>query len=220
MRIFLESASLTTLNTARDARVIDGAFVTPGALDRDAFGIDTTDQIAAIARRITAPVYAMAGAVVAEDLYTLGRDLAKLGEDVTVVLPCVEDGLQALRRLATEGVRTAAAFAVTPAQALLAAKSGATAVCIALETLDRAGHDAAGVVADTVALFERHALAADVIAVAGEQPRLAAAAMLAGADAIAVTPETLVALGQHPLTDRALDQMLGELSRRPRVRGT
>jgi transaldolase len=219
VRILLESASLAELVAAREAGVIDGAYVTPGALDRDAFGVDAHERITAIARQLTAPVYAIAGAVVAEDLYTVGRELGRVGEDLTVVLPCVEDGLVALRRLATEGVRTAAAFVVTPAQAVLATKRGATAVCVAMETLDRAGHDAAGAVADTVALFARHAVAADVIAIAGDHPRLAAAALAVGADAIAVTPDALQALGQHPLTDRAVDQMLGELSRRPRTRG-
>jgi transaldolase len=219
VRILLESASIAELVAARAAGTIDGAYVTPGALDRDAFGVDMQERIAAVARQLTAPVYAIAGAVVADDLYAIGRDLQRVGEDLTVVLPCVEDGLLALRRLATEGIRTAAAFVVTPAQAVLAAKSGATAVCLALEAVDRAGHDATRVVAETAALFERYAIGADVIAVAGDQPRLAAAAMAAGADAVAVSPDTLRALGQHPLTDRAVDQMLGELSRRPRMRG-
>jgi hypothetical protein len=44
--------------------------------------------------------------------------------------------------------------------------------------------------------------------------------MLAGADGITLSVSALRALAQHPLTDRALDQMLGELSRRPRPRLT
>jgi transaldolase len=218
VRLLLESASLATLPAAVEARLIDGAFVSPAALDRDAFGIEPVDQVAAVLRRVSVPVYAVAGAVVADDLYALGRDLARLDDSLTVVLPCVEDGLAALRQLAADGVRTAAAFVVTPAQALLAVKSGASAVVLAADVLAGAGHDAAPVIADTAALFARHGLPADLLVATGGQPRLAAEALAQGADAAIVHPDTLAALRSHPLTDRALDQMLGELSRRPRPR--
>lgn len=218
MKLLLESASLAALPAAVDARVIDGAFVSPSALDRDAYGIEPLDQVAAVLRRVAVPVYAVAGAVVADDLYALGRELAKLDDRLTVVLPCVEDGLSALRQLASDGVRTAAAFVVTPAQALLAVKSGASAVVLAADVLAGAGHEAAPVIADTMALFTRHGLPADLLVATGGQPRLAAEALAVGADAAIVDAATLAALHAHPLTDRALDQMLGELSRRPRPR--
>jgi transaldolase len=219
MRILLESASVSTLTAALSTGMVDGAFVSAAALDRDAYGVDPSEQIATIAKRVSPPIYAMVAAVVTDELYRLGREVARAVDDVIIVLPCVDDGLHALRQLATEGVRTAASLVTTPVQALLAAKSGAQAVCLAVETLDQAGHDATAVVRDTAALFQRHGVAADVIAVATDAPRLAAESLLAGADAVVVSPTTYRALLQHPLTDRALDQLLSDLSRRPRPRG-
>ncbi len=219
MKLLLESASVSTITAALATRTVDGAFVSAAALDRDAFGVDPGEHIATLARHVSPPLYATVAAVVSDELYRLGRDVARAVDDVILVLPCVEDGLHALRQLSTEGVRTAASLVTTPMQALLAAKSGAQAVCLALEALDHAGHDATAVVHDTAALFQRHGVAADVIAVATDSPRLAAEAMLAGADAIVVSPATHRALLQHPLTDRALDQLLSDLSRRPRPKG-
>ncbi len=220
MKLFLESASLADIPWALDSKLADGVYVTPGALDRDAFGIDPFQQVESIARRTSSPILAVAGAVAADDLYDVGRELARLGDHVVVVIPFVEDGMEALRRLTTEGVRAAANFIVTPAQALLAAKCGAVAVGIAADQLDQHGHDAFDAVHDTCALFERHAVAADVIAVASGSARIAAHGMQAGADGVTLTSAALRTLAQHPLTDRALDQMLGELSRRPRPRLT
>jgi transaldolase len=218
VRLLLESAALPTLSAAAEARSIDGVFVSPRALDRDAFGIEALDQVTAVLRRVPLPMYVVAGAVVADDLLQVGRDYARLADEVTVVLPCVEDGLAALRRLASDGVRTAASFVVTPAQALLAIKAGARAVVLAADVLDEAGHDPEPLVRETVAMVQRAGLAADVLVAAADRPRVVAVALAAGADAAVCDPETLRALGAHPLTDRALDRMLGELSRRPRPR--
>ncbi len=219
MRILLESASASTITAALATRMVDGAYVSAAALDRDAFGADPAEHLATLAKRLTPPLYATVAAVVTDELYRQGRELARAVDDVIIVLPCVDDGLSALRQLATEGVRTAASLVTTPVQALLAAKSGAHAVCIAVEALDQAGHDATAVVRDAAAVFQRHGVPCDVIAVATDSPRLAAEAVLAGADAVVVSPTTHRALLQHPLTDRALDQLLSDLSRRPRPRG-
>jgi transaldolase len=218
VKLFLESASLVDIQWAIDSRLVDGVYVTPGTLDQDAFGVDPVEQVEQITRRTADPILAVAGAVTADDLYAAGRDLARVSDQISVVVPFVEDGMDALRRLNTEGIRTVASFVVTPAQALLASKCGAVAVIIAADHLDQHGHDADAVLHETVALFSRHAIACDVLGAASGSARVATQSMLAGADGVTLTAAALRALAQHPLTDRALDQMLGELSRRPRPR--
>jgi transaldolase len=218
MKLLLESAALDSIRWALDARLADGVFVTPAALDADAFGVEPPAQVEAIARISTSSLLVTVGAVTADDLHRDGRDLAKIADHIVVALPFVEDGIVAMKRLSQEGVRVAATFVVTAAQALLAAKVGAAQICVAIDELDAHGHDPAMMLRDTRALFDRHGIESDLIAVAAGSVRLASTALVAGADALAVRPATLRALTQHPLTDRALDQMLGELVRRPRQR--
>lgn len=219
MKILLESAALDTIRWALDARLADGVFVTAAALDTDAFGMDMAAQVESISRMGNTPILVTVGALAADDLHRQARELAKVGDQVVVALPFVEDGITALRRLATEGIRTAATFVVTPAQALLAAKVGAAHVCIAVGQLESHGHDSSVMLRETRALFDRSGIECDLVAVAAESSRLATTALAAGADAVAVTGDTLRALIQHPLTDRALDQLLRELSHRPRPHG-
>lgn len=216
MKILLESAALDAIKWALQSQLADGVFLTPSALDTDAFGMEAAAQVESISRLGTTPIIVTVGALAVDDLHRQGRALAKVADSVIVAIPFVEDGITALRRLTSEGVRTAATFVVTPAQALLAAKTGAAQVCIEVEQLDTHGHDPSVTLRDTRALFDRHGIECDVIAVAAKSARLVTSSFVAGADAVAVTSETLRTLIQHPLTDRSLDQLLGELSRRPR----
>jgi transaldolase len=216
MKILLESAALDAIRWALESRLADGVFLTPSALDADAFGIEAPAQVESISRLGTTPIIVTVGALAVDDLHKQGRELAKVADNVVVAIPFVEDGITALRRLTSEGIRTAATFVATPAQALLAAKVGAAHVCVEVEQLDAHSHDPATTLRDTRALFDRHGIECDVVAVAARSARLVTASFVAGADAVAVTSETLRTLIQHPLTDRSLDQLLGELSRRPR----
>ena len=218
MKILLESAAIDAIRWALDTRLADGVFVTPAALDADAFGIDAAAQVESISRVTSAPILVTVGAVTADDLHRVGRELAKIADHIVVALPFVEDGIAAMNRLSTEGFHVAATFVVTPMQALLAAKAGAAHVCVSIDELDAHGHDPSHVLRVTRALFDRHGIESELVAVTGTSARLATEAFAAGADAVAVTPDTLRGLAQHPLTDRALDQMLGALSRRPRGR--
>jgi transaldolase len=140
-----------------------------------------------------------------------------MGDQIVVALPFVEDGIVALRRLERDGVRTAALFVVSAAQAVLAAKTGASYVCIATDHLESHGQDSGAVLRDTRTLFDRHGVECEIVAVAGSYTRLVTAGLVAGADAVSVRPDALRSLIGHPMTDRAVDQMLGEFSRRPRA---
>jgi transaldolase len=216
VKILLESAALDTIRWALESHLADGVFLTPAALDTDAFGMEAAAQVESISRLGNTPIIVTVGALAVADLHKQGRELAKVADNVVVALPFVEDGITALRRLASEGVRTAATFVATPAQALLAAKVGAAHVCVEVEQLDAHGHDPSATLRDTRTLFDRHGIECDVVAVAARSSRLVTASFVAGADAVAITGETLRSLIQHPLTDRSLDGLLGELSRRPR----
>jgi len=218
VKILIESAALDVIRWALDSRLADGVFVTPAALDEDAFGVAPLAQVESITRLSSAPVIVVVGAIAADDLHQNGRELARASDTVAVAVPFVDDGIVALQRLAVEGVRTAATFVVTPAQALLAAKVGATQVCVAVEELDAHGHDPSLTLRDIRKIFDRHGIECEVVAVTTHSPRLVTAAFVAGADSVVVSAPTLRALMQHPLTDRALDRLLGEVSRHHRPR--
>lgn len=218
MKILIQSAALDSIRWALEAGFADGVFVTPAVLDRDAFGVDLPVQVEMISRLGSGHVFVTVGAVAADDVQRDGRELSRIADNVVITVPFVEDGATALRRLASDGIRTAATYIVSPAQAVLAAKAGAEYVCVAVDQLEAHGHDASHVLREIRLLFDRHGVECDLIAVVSDSARLVTASLIDGADAVAVAAPTLRALAQHPLTDLSLDHLLAEISRRPRTR--
>jgi transaldolase len=218
MRIFLATAKVDDLRGAAEAGLADGVLTTPILLAAEGAEGDGRDLLADISRAATVPVCVAVAAVSGGDMYREGREIAKLGDHLIVQLPLVEDAPGALHRLAAEGVRVAASLVFSPAQALLAAKAGASMISTSVEQLEANGYGGLEVLSELRGVLDAQSVECDLMAA---HPRNAAqfgACALAGADASAVDVATLRSLILHPLTDRGIDQYLSELSKRPKVR--
>jgi transaldolase len=217
MKIFLGSAVLAEVAWAADAGLADGVMTTPAQL-HDEGGADTRGLVQDLCRASAGPVVVSVESVRSDDMYRDGRELARLSDQVVVEVPLVEDGVAAIRRLSTDGVRVAASLVYSPAQALLAAKAGATAVSCALQQLDAEGHYGLQVVEEIRAVFDAGGMECDVLASSALSASEFTRCVLAGADGVVLTPDTLRALLVHPLTDRGVDRLLNTLSRLPKGR--
>jgi len=218
MRIFLATAKLDDIRWAAESGLADGVATTPALLTSESANGDARDLLVEICRSTSVPVCATVAAVHAADMYREGREMAKIADNVVAQLPLVEDATGAIRRLSAEGVRVAATLVFNTAQALLAAKAGAAMVHVSIDQLDAYGHSGIEVVAEIGSVFDAHGIECDVMAAS---PRTAAqftSCALAGAHIAVVTPDVARTLLLHPLTDRGIDQLLSELSRRPKVR--
>ena len=217
MKLLVASADLSDVGAACDTGLADGVYTTPAILAAADPGGDPVSRLDDLCRLSHRPVYAMVGAATTTDIVRDARDLAKLSDQIVVQIPFVEDAVSAIRRLSTEGVRVAATLVFNAAQALLAAKAGASAVSVQLDALEAQGQDGLATLADLHALFDRYAVPCDVIAVSVDTPARLLACGRAGADVLVVTPAALRSMLLHPLTDRGMDQFLSELSRRGRA---
>lgn len=214
MKILLASADIDQVRWAAARGLADGVVTSPALFA----GRDEREALAEICRAVTLAVHATVGAVSEADVYREGRELARISDQITVQVPLVEDAVASIHRLSMEGVRVCATLVFSPTQALLAAKSGAAAVSLATHRLDVLGQDGVQVVAAVRDVLDGARAECEVIA---ELPKGAGrldACALAGADGVTITPDDLRALLVHPLTDRGLDQLLQDLSRRPRLR--
>jgi len=220
MKILLASASVADVRWAADHGLADGVVVTPGALAAERAGDPAAHRelLGELARAAGTPVYASVASVDPNYIYRDGRELARVADNVVVQVPLVDDAVAAVRRLAAEGVRVSATLVFSAAQALLAAKAGATSVMIPLHQLDALGQEATPVVREARQLFDRGETECDLIAAHPQSAAAFTSAGIAGADAMVVDTRTLRALLVHPLTDRGVDAFLKELSTRPRPR--
>jgi len=220
MRILLATAALDDIRWALDNGLADGVTTTPSMLADAASEGDAREHLAEICRLTGLPVSVGVGAIDAGDIYRDGRELAKLSENIVVQIPLIEDSISAMRKLSAEGVRVGATYVFNAAQALLAAKAGASTVTTPVDQLDVYGLDAFAMLSEIHAIFANGADECDVVATGVSNATTFAACALAGADAVALPTKMLRALLLHPLTDRGVDQMLSDLSKRPKARLT
>ena len=217
MRIYLETASPEDAQWAAETGLADGLLTHPALLVPSSEG-DARDLIAALARAANGGVGVSVEAVNGADIVREGKELSRIADNVFVRVPFIEDAVVAIRRLTSEGVRVMADLVFSPAQAVLAAKAGAFAVATPVSDIDSAGYGAMDAVRDIRLAFDAGRIECDVVALAPAHAGQFAQCTLARVDAVALTPDALRTLLQHPLTDRGFDRFLSTLARRPKAR--
>lgn len=212
MKIFLATASLDDVSWGAAHGMLDGVLTTPGLL-ADEGGADARAHLLELCRAVHGPIFAAVQSMDMAGAYRDGKELAKISDQIVVQIPLVEDTLGAMRRMQADGIRVASTHVFNAAQALLAVRAGASSIVTALDQLDAAGHDALGVVRAIRAAFDSSDAECDVVALNPASPTQFAACATAGADAAAITGEQCRSLLLHPLTDRGVDQFMGDVGR-------
>ncbi len=218
MNIYLESVDLEEIRNAAAAGLADGVAFEHTASSADASDANTRERLEEISREFAFPICVPVGAVSSGDIYTEARELAKISDHVVVQIPLVEDSLVPMARLTAEGVVVCATFVYSAAQAIVAAKTGAAAVRITLVDLERYGQPGTRTLAEIKNALDAGEEECDVMAASPLSPVQFTECVLAGADIVCLTPETLRNLVVHPLSDRGVDRFLSDLARRPRAR--
>jgi transaldolase len=216
MKIYLATASTDDVSWGAAHGMLDGVLTTPGLLADDADS-EMRTHLAELCRLVHGPIFAAVHSIDANGAYRDGKELAKLSDQIVVQLPLVEDTLGAMRRLRADGVRVSATQVFNSAQGLIAARAGVSSVVMAVDRLDAAGHDGVAMVAELRAAFDASDAECDVIALSAASPTQFGACAVAGADAVAVSADLCRALLVHPLTDRGIDEFLGDVARLRRV---
>lgn len=217
MNIFVESASLEEIRTSFQSGFADGVVLSETAYSGSASAEGKT-LIGAISQEFAVPICVDVTALQSEDIYREARELARISDNIVVQLPLVEDSIAPMHRLSLEGVGICANFVFTGAQAVLAAKAGASMVRISLNDLDEHGRTSSDAVNEIRSLLEASDCECDVMVASPVTSTQFTECITAGAQIVSIRPEVLQSLLLHPLTDRGLDRFLSGLSRRPRTR--
>jgi transaldolase len=212
MKIYLATASTDDVAWGAAHGMLDGILTTPGLLADDADS-EQRVHLGELCRLVHGPIFASVHAIDASEAYRDGKELAKISDQIVVQLPMVEETLGAMRRLHADGVRVSATQVFNSAQGLIAARAGASSIVTAVDRLDAAGHDGVAMIAELRRAFDASDAECDVIALNASSPTRFGACALAGADGVAVTADMCRALLVHPLTDRGIDEFLGDVAR-------
>ena len=212
MKIYLATASAEDVAWGAAHGMLDGVITSPGLLADDA-DAEMRTHLAELCRLVHGPIFASVHSVDGANAYRDGKELAKISDQIVVQLPLVEETLGAMRRLQADGIRVSATQVFNAAQALLAARAGASSVVTPVDRLDAAGHDGVSTIAAMCAAFDASDAECDVIALHATSPAQFGACAVAGADAVGLSADLCRSFLVHPLTDRGIDEFLGDVTR-------
>ena len=156
------------------------------------------------------PVSAEVSATDTAGMLDEGRKLASIAPNVVVKLPPTRDGLIACREFAHEGIATNVTLCFSAAQALLAAKAGASYISPFIGRLDDVGAEGMDLIVEIRAIYDNYDFDTEILAASIRSPAHVKAAALAGADCATIPPDVFQALFKHPLTERGLDQFMAD----------
>jgi len=208
MKFFIDTADTDEIRDLAATGMVDGVTTNPSLILKS--GRDIAEVTAEICSIVSGPVSAEVTATEADRMIAEGRSLARIADNIAVKVPLTWDGLRACKVLSGEGHMVNVTLCFSAAQALLAAKAGATFISPFIGRLDDIGLDGMQLIADIRqiydnALFETQILAASIRTVNHVQD-----AAKAGADVATIPPGVLRKLADHPLTDKGLDTFLAD----------
>jgi transaldolase len=208
MRFFLDTANLTQIAEVKELGLLDGVTTNPTIMSRE--GGDWRDQAERICEMVDGPVSLEVIGTTAEAMIKEAKDLVSFGENVVVKIPMIAEGLKALKKLSDQGIHTNVTLVFSPAQALLAAKLGATYVSPFVGRLDGLTHSGMEIVDQIRTIFDNYGFGTNILVASVRHPMHVLESALIGADVVTLPHSTIMQLMQHPLTDKGLDTFLSD----------
>ena len=210
MKFFLDTAEIKEIRELAASGLVDGITTNPSLVMKS--GRQFVDVVREICEIVPGPVSAEVVATEHETMLAEGRKLAKIAGNVVVKVPLTPDGLKTCYKLSQEGTRVNVTLCFSPAQALLAAKSGATYISPFVGRLDDVGTDGMQLIRDIVAIYRAYpdTIKTEVLVASVRHPIHVIEAAKMGADVATLPPSVLKQMFNHPLTDKGLTAFLAD----------
>ena len=216
MKFFIDTANLAEIKEAVELGLIDGVTTNPSLIAKEA-GVDFKEHIAHICELVKGDVSAEVNALDTEGMLAEGRELAKIASNVVIKVPLTLDGLKACRTFRSEGTKVNVTLCFSAAQALLAAKAGASYISPFIGRLDDIGQDGMALIRDIVDIYGNYNFETEVLAASIRHPMHIVDCALAGADVATIPLKVITQLVKHPLTDKGLEGFTSDWKKSGRI---
>ena len=206
MRFFVDTANVEDIRKANDMGIICGVTTNPSLIAKE--GRDFAEVIKEITSIVDGAISGEVKATTtdAEGMIKEGREIAAIHPNMVVKIPMTVEGLKAVKVLTAEGVKTNVTLVFTAAQALLAARAGATYVSPFLGRLDDISMPGIDLINEIAEIFSVHQIETQIIAASIRNPIHVIDCAKAGADIATVPYKVLEQMTKHPLTDQGIEK--------------
>jgi len=212
MKFFIDTANLAQIKEAQELGVLDGVTTNPSLMAKE--GIKGEANIKKhyvdICNIVTGDVSAEVISTDFAGIIKEGEELAKLHERIVVKVPMIKDGVKAIKYFTEKGIRTNCTLVFSAGQALLAAKAGATYVSPFIGRLDDVSTDGLRLIDDIRIIYDNYGYETQILAASVRHPMHIIDCAKLGADVATCPLSAILALLNHPLTDKGLAQFLAD----------
>jgi transaldolase len=212
MKFFIDTANLNEIKEAYDLGVLDGVTTNPSLMAKE--GIGGNEKIMAhykaICNIVDNNVSAEVIATDFEGIIREGKELAKIDDKIVVKVPMIKDGVKAIKKFTSEGIRTNCTLVFSPGQALLTAKAGASYVSPFIGRLDDISQDGLELIAQIRLIYDNYGYGTEILAASIRHTIHLVKCAEIGADVVTCPLSVIMALLKHPLTDSGLEKFLAD----------
>ena len=208
MKIFMDTANVEEIKQYVDWGVVYGVTTNPSLIAKS--GRTQAEVIPGIAALVSGPVSAEVISTECAGMVEEARKLAKIAGNVVIKIPCIPEGLKAVKILSAEGIKTNVTLVFSMSQALLAARAGATYVSPFIGRLDDINQDGVKLVDNIVKAFKLYGIETEVIAASIRNIEHVEKVMLTGCQIATIPTKVLAQMINHPLTDKGLAQFMAD----------
>lgn len=212
MKFFIDTANVDEIKKALALGMVDGVTTNPSLVSKEARPFP--DILKEICSLVEGPVSAEVIGLEAGGMVREARELVKIADNIVIKIPMLEEGLKAVRLLSAEGIKTNVTLVFSAAQALLAAKAGATFVSPFVGRLDDIGQSGMELISDIMSIYRNYGFTTEIIVASVRHPMHVLDAARIGADITTIPYKVIAQLAKHPLTDRGIQQFLADWEKR------
>ncbi len=206
MKIFIDTANVSEIREANDWGVVCGVTTNPSLIARE--GRDFKEVVTEITSIVDGPISAEVISLEADGMVSEALELSKIHPNIVIKIPMTKEGLKAVKQLSAKGIKTNVTLIFSPAQALLAAKAGASYVSPFVGRLNDIASCGNNLISEIAEMFDLHAIDTEIIAASIRSPQDAVDAALAGAHIATIPYKVLEQMLHHPLTDAGIERFL------------
>ena len=211
MKFFVDTANIKEIEDLVPTGFVDGVTTNPSLIAKQ--GDDMAETIKAICSLVSGPVSAEVTATELPEMINEGKYLASLAKNVAVKVPLTVSGLKACKALRGQETMVNVTLCFSAAQALLAAKAGASFISPFVGRLDDIGEKGMDLVEDIVVMYENYGFDTEVLVASVRTKQHVIDAAVIGAHIVTLPPKVIYELYDHPLTDKGLKAFLDDWSK-------
>ena len=218
MKFFLDTANLDEIRQAAALGLADGVTTNPTLIAKEG-NVDFKQHIAEICKLVSGPVSAETTSDDRDEMLKQGREYVKIAPNVVIKVPLTTAGLEATRIFDQEGIKVNVTLCFSAAQAICAAKAGASFISPFVGRLDDIGDNGLRLLEEIIEIYDQYDWKTEVLAASLRHPIHVIEAARMGSDIATMPFKVFQQLLKHPLTEKGQEQFLADSKKASAAKG-